>query len=520
VSILLGMTLSAGLPESAAALYKQARKAMDQGDYVQAYLLSSQAVAIDPETPEYWQFSQAVRTRGLAGVKIDIGTQAVEPAVEGVAGIAEQEIQQAREMRPPPVLKGAGGRKSFHLRADAKGLFEAVSKAYGLDVVFDSDFQAGAAVQFRLEDAEWKEALRAVESVTGSFLVALSEKLALVAKDTTQKRTELERVMTVLVPYDETTSPQELQEAARAIQSTFDMTKMGIDNSRKIVLFRDRVSRLRPALDLFHQLMVHRAQVVTEVELIAVNETASLNYGIKLPSSFTFTPVGVAEPVATPLSGDSASSSSSTIRLGSQISSISVGVTGTSFFASQAKGHVKSLIRAEMRGVDGQPAQLHLGDKYPVLTAGYFGRVEGPGQVYSPPPTINFEDLGIVLKVTPRVHGAAEVSLEIEAEFKTLTGEALNGIPVIANRKFTMRVRAGFDETAVISGLVRETLSQSWSGIPLLSLIPGLRTSDKPADHTELLLTLKPRLVNLPPSEIPTVAVRTGSETRPLTPLD
>jgi type II secretory pathway component GspD/PulD (secretin) len=140
--------------------------------------------------------------------------------------------------------------------------------------------------------------------------------------------------------------------------------------------------------------------------------------------------------------------------------------------------------------------------------------------VYTPPPTVNFEDLGIVLKVTPRVHGLDSVSLEIEAEFKTLTGEALNGIPVIANRKFTTRVRTTFEETAVIAGLVRETLSQSWSGIPLLVKVPALRNNDKSSDLTQILLTLRPRLVNLPPSEIPTVPVRAGSETRPLTPLD
>ncbi len=513
----LGAALWAAPAERARAVYKEAKQALEKGDYTQAYLLSSQAVALDPETPEYWHFSQAVRTRGLAGVKIEFPPEKKAETTDGaLPPVTEGDYQEARKALPPPILHGGGGRKSFHLRADSKQLFERLAKDYGLEVVFDSDYQAGAPVEFRLENAEWKEALRAAESVTGSFLVALGEKLALVAKDTAQKRTELERVMTVLIPFPEPLSPQDVQEVARAVQSTFDMTKMGIDNNRRVVLFRDRVSRLRPAMDLFQQLMVHRAQVVTEVELLAVNENSALNYGLQMQSSFPI--VMVENP--TPFRAVSPALSPTMATFWGGKARMAVNLTGTSLFASLTKGQVQSLVRAELRGVDGQPAQLHVGDRYPIMTNGYFGNTTGTGTVYTPPPTVNFEDLGIVLKVTPRVHGMDSVSLEIEAEFKTLTGEALNGIPVIANRKFSTRVRATFEETAVIAGLVRETLSQSWSGIPLLVKIPALRSNDKSSDVTEVLLTLRPRLVNLPPSEIPTVAVRAGSETRPLTPLD
>lgn len=515
--VTLGAALWGAPAERARGVYKEARKALDKGDYTQAYLLSSQAVALDPETPEYWQFSQAVRTRGLAGLKVELTPeQNVETAAPTLPPVADEDYRQARTALPPPILHGAAGRKSFHLRVDAKQLFERLAKDYGLDVVFDSDYQAGSPVEFRLEDADWKEALRAAESVTGSFLVALSEKLALVAKDTTQKRTELERVMTVLIPFPEPLTPQDVQEAARAVQSTFDMTKMGIDNNRRIVLFRDRVSRLRPAMDLFQQLMVHRAQVVTEVELLSVNDNSDLSYGLDLQTSFPVVMLGNPTPFQTP----SPTLSPNMASFGGGKTKMAVSIASTNLLARMSKGESRSLVKAELRGVDGQPAQLHVGDRYPIMTNGYFGNTTGTGTVYTPPPTVNFEDLGVVLKVTPRVHGVDSVSLEIEAEFKTLTGEALNGIPVIANRKFTTRVRTTFEETTVIAGLVRETLSQSWSGIPLLVKVPALRNNDKSSDLTQILLTLRPRLVNLPPSEIPTVAVRAGSETRPLTPLD
>lgn len=505
-----------GADDSAASLYKRARHAQEKGDYTNAYVYASQAVALSPNNDVYWAFSQAMRTRGLTGVKIGSEAEPAEDEPADMDAITPDDVRAAREALPPPILKGAPGRQSFNLLGDSKELFEKVSAAYGLHVIFDADYQATPPGQFRLDDATYQVALRALESMTGSFAVAVNEKVALVAKDTTPKRTELEPVMTVLIPFPEPLTPQDVQEAAKAVQSTFDMTKMGIDNGRRQVLFRDRVSRLRPAIDLFRQLMVHRAQVVTEVELVGVNNSTSSKYGLPLQSSFPFTWLGNPSPFS--VTAPTASAAIRTFGGGGTL--VGLAIANSAFYASATRGTTTSLIHAELRGLDGQAAQMHIGDRYPVITAGFSSGGSSTANAYTPPPTINFEELGIVLKITPHVHGLDAVTLEIEAEFKTLTGEAENGIPVISTRKFASHVRMGFGEVAVMAGLVRDTINQSWSGVPLLSAIPALRVNDKAREANELLLTIKPRLVNMPPSESVTWPVRSGSETRPLTPLD
>ena len=504
-----------GAEDSAASLYKRARQAQEKGDYTNAYVYASQAIALAPANDVYWAFSQAVRTRGLAGVKIDAKPEPAADTPPDLDEVTSDDVREAREALPPPILQGAAGVKSFNLRGDAKQLFEQVCAAYGLKVVFDADYQGGAPQLFRIDDVSYQVALRALESMTGSFLVAVNEKVALVAKDTTQKRTEIEPVMTVLVPFPEPLTPQDVQEAARAVQATFDMTKMAIDNGRRQVLFRDRVSRLRPAIDLFRQLMVHRAQVVTEVELVGVNHSTTSKYGVQFQSNFAFTWLG--NP--TPFKVNPVAAASSLVTFGGGATLVGLALADTALYASASRGNTTSLLHAELRGLDGQAAQMHIGDRYPVITSGFYGNTSG-GTPYRPPPTINFEELGIVMKITPHVHGMDSVTLEIEAEFKTLTGAAENGIPVISNRKFSSRVRMKFEEVAIMAGMFRDTLSQSWSGIPVLSAIPALRVNDKNKETNELLLTIKPRLVNLAPSESFTWAVRSGSETRSLTPLD
>ena len=75
---------------------------------------------------------------------------------------------------------------------DGRELFEEVSKAYGLEAVFDNDYQPVSAFRFQLTEADYRQALRALEVSTSSFIVPLSSRRFLVARDNPQKRTDLE----------------------------------------------------------------------------------------------------------------------------------------------------------------------------------------------------------------------------------------------------------------------------------------------------------------------------------------
>ena len=56
------------------------------------------------------------------------------------------------------------------------------------------------------------------------------------------------------------------------------------------------------------------------------------------------------------------------------------------------------------------------------MTVAYIGDTHGSDNVFVPPPTFTFEDLGLNVKLTPKVHDRNEVSIEIDAEFKILAG--------------------------------------------------------------------------------------------------
>lgn len=505
--------------DKAASLYEAARRAERRGAMAEAYLKASQAVALAPNSAEYWNYSQALRTRALAALALEPAGAAGREAEEAVPPefvIAPGEVGAAREMLPPPALRGSEVKRSFRLRQGAKRLFEDVARAYGIEVVFDPEYPEGPPVRFDLAGAGWREALRALEAVTGSFIVPLAERRALIAKDTPQKRAQLEPVMNLLLPLPESLKPQDVQELARAVQTALDITRIGIDLNRRLVLFRDRVSRLRPAVLLFEQLLTHRAQVTIDVALMAVTWSSDLNLGLQLRSSY---PVAFAAN-PTPFSFEPQVDAPRMAAFGGGNTRMAVTVMDASLFAALSRGQSQTLVESRLRTLDGEQATLHIGDRYPILTAGFFGPSGDSGDGYRPPPTVNFEELGVVVKVTPRVHNDREVTLDLETEFKSLAGQALNGIPIISQRRIASRLRTSFQEATIVAGVASEAITQSWSGLPVLSLVPGLRSGSRSLEHSRVLLVVRPRLESLPPAERRVYSLRTGSESRPLTPLD
>lgn len=509
--------LCAAAADRAAALYREARRAGKRGDFAEAYLKASQAVALAPSAAEYWNYSQAMRTRALAalGPAPKPLPQAEDaPALPAGWEISPEELASLRELAPPPVLQGAPGRKSFRLQASPKALFEQVGRAYGIETVFDREYPEGPPVSFRLDGADWREALIALENVTSSFVIPLAARRAMIAKDTPQKRAELEPVMNVVFPLPESLKVQDVQEMARAVQSAFDIARVGFDQNRRLVLFRDRVSKLKPAVLVFDQLLAHRGEVTVEVELLALSETSTLNLGLLLRSSY---PVAFAAN-PTPFTFRPQPDPRTMAALGGGRTTMAVTLIDGELFAALVRGRAQTIVRSEIRSLDGESATVHIGDRYPVITQRFLDTVPISGPAFRPAPTVQFEELGIVLKMTPRVHDARELTLELEADFKSLAGETLNGIPVISNRKFASRLRTRFGEVALLAGVVNESISQSWSGLAPLSLIPGLRSQSRSLARSTLLLTVTPRLESLPPVERPSFPIRTGSEARPLTP--
>jgi len=518
-----------GLPfawaDGASEYARKAREADRAGDPSLAYLYYAQAAALEPENTEYWAASQALYAQ--SSLAADVPAEGTADAVAGdesagmervLEQISGEELREAQRLLPPVELAADPGWQTVEIEGDGRELWQRIGSEFGFGVIFDSDYQPGTRQSLRLEEADFRDAIHVVETATNSFGVPVSESLLLVANDTEQNRTELEPTMAVVIPLPDTVSAEEAQELAQAVQQTMEIQRLAVDTTRQLVLIRDRVSKVRPAQLLFEAMLRRRPEVVVEAEFIEAVESSSLRYGMDLQSAFPLVWLGDLKNVIT-----SVPSGIRFATIGGGASMIGIGIANAELFASMSRSSSRTLLRSTLRSVNGQAATLHVGDRFPIITSGFLGDQGGLDDSSLPAPTVSFEDLGIVLNVTPHVHGREELTLDVEAEFKVLAGESVNGIPVISNRTFQGTVRMRTGEWAVMSGLVRESEMEIISGIAGLSQLPVLgplfRQNTSEEESRQAILVLRPRLVYPPAAELSTTPIWTGTESRTRNPL-
>jgi len=116
--------------------------------------------------------------------------------------------------------------------------------------------------------------------------------------------------------------------------------------------------------------------------------------------------------------------------------------------------------------------------------------------------TIQYKDIGIILKVKPQVNDSGLISLEISQEVSALGDNVQIGgqnFASVNKTEATSNLVAQDGETIIIGGLIREDIQHSKSGIPFLSSIPILGTLFSSVNdrntRNELIILLTPRVV-------------------------
>jgi len=171
--------------------------------------------------------------------------------------------------------------------------------------------------------------------------------------------------------------------------------------------------------------------------------------------------------------------------------------------ASQSKA--KLLAAPRILVSDNKQASINVGEQVPIATS----TTSTPSVVGAAPTTtstIQYKDVGIILKVKPRINEGGLVSLDLTQEISSYSLQDVSasgttnekGIVVSKTEAITSLVVQN-GQTIMIGGLIREDVSDGRAGIPLLSKIPILGylfgKTDKTNHRKELIILLTPRVV-------------------------
>jgi len=506
--------------------FREAQKAERAGDHLKAYLLYTTAAQTDPKNPKYARKQAALKQNAAleprAAVVRDPADETVEANLEREGLLQDVTSGFERELAataPPPQLVAPEVKHDFALKGGTREIFEKVASAYGIRVLFVPDYVELPALSFTLTEAGYREALRALEAASDSFLVPLDHNTAMVARDTQQNRTQWTRVASMAVPIPERLSVQEAQELATAVQQTLEIRRISMDPTRRTIYFRDSIAKVMAAREMFGMLSRGRTEISVEIELLSVSRASPLAYGLSLPTSAEIVNFGT-----TPANGTATSAAGSPgySLFGNGRTLYGIGNGSATAIATLSQNASSTSLSSQIVTLDGQAATFKVGDRYPIATSSYStvsgASANGAGTI----PTINYIDLGLSLKLTPAVHDDGEVTLDLEAEFKSLGASDANGNPAINNDQFQGKVRLKEGEWAVVAGLVQFTRSGSLTGLAGLSSIPLLgnlfRSTTRELDTSEILLVLKPRVIGDPNlNRAFNGPIWTGSETRPVT---
>ena len=464
------------------------------------------------------------------------------PAMPGAAQSAAARPQAAAA--PPPAASeppSPSTPRQVQLQGPARQVFERLGQLYGVRLRIDEQV-AQRPIDIRMDGADFITALRVATQLTNSFWVPRPDGSIVIAPDTKEARDLYDKPIERSYALPGAT-PEELAEVVRLLREILDMRDVRPDLRSNTITIQDTATRLAAAERLLGLWQEDTGEVWLEALVLNINRDKAQQYGILPPDQVIAVHAGAG---ALALSGSStvqdlinnlrflfqqgvlpsalvdiitaSLASGGTLTIPSFIL-VGAGATTYALFLPNATLHLSQLAsvtrswrQLNLRAREGQEATIFIGDRTPIVTGAYTSAFAIPSALLTlPPPAMQYEDLGLKLTVTPRLHSKTEMTLALKFEDKQLSGRNANGVAIISNRTLEQQVRLKEGESLVLAGIQSHTTEYTITGTPGLSALPVLghlfkRTAPRNQD-TELVLLLTPHVVRLPARE--RIAMRT-----------
>jgi general secretion pathway protein D len=437
---------------------------------------------LNPGSADIEQTLRNIRTQLRNKVAVRDGKTELQTLVERSRELMPSGQELPNDIKMPDSL-------TFR-EANSRDVFTALGQIAGVNVVFDTLFRP-QPVSIDLRNISFEDALQAVATATRTFYRVTAQRTVTIVPDTAAKRQEYE---------DEVVRPFFLSNAD--LKETMDLLRVVIDARRvapvsatNAIMIKDTPERVAAAGKIIAAIDKARPEVVIDVELLEVDRTRLREFGLQLASPAD-TPTGI-DGVA------SVNRDGLTLRDLSNLTQADILLTNLPnlyYRLLKQDTNTRTLANPQLRTSEGLPAQARFGERVPVPVTTFSPIAQG-GVNQQPITSFNYENIGVNIDITPRMHHDDQVSLALRISVSNISGSGFGGLPTFGNREINTVIRLKDGETNLLAGLIRDEERRILRGVAGLSDLPIVgrlfAQTHREIQETDIVMMLTPRVIRV-----------------------
>ncbi len=393
---------------------------------------------------------------------------------------------------------------NFSRKTSLREIFATLSKASGVNIIVHTSFQ-DQSISIDLRGLPFQRVLDTLMLQNDLFYKVMDKNTLMVFKATPQNREQFENII-IKTYYLSNADPNDLRSTLTTINPQL---KVFTDKRINALIVKAKPLDLTIVDQVIRSLDKAKAEVMIYLELMEVTESSLETMGL-LPVMNATDSSGTYRLGATTVNNSSGLNTNSGGFTGIHTADIRMLFPNLALDFLKGNGDARLVASPNVRVLSGEIGEVNIGSKVSTTqsqlslptTGGSAATAAssllgGVGQT-----SFSYEDIGVKIKVEPRVNNNGEITLKIESDVTTLISGSTPGRPDIGKRSIKTIARLRDGETAIFGGLLKDEEQKSLQGIWGLADIPligGLLSNhNNKTAKTDVLLTIRAVLVRKP----------------------
>ncbi|MDP3142434.1 MAG: type IV pilus secretin PilQ [Candidatus Omnitrophota bacterium] len=417
---------------------------------------------------------------------------------ENTNATAEQKVAAVEE-----VVVTTPGNVTLDFRdADIRNVLRILAYKSGVNIVAGPD--VAGLITIQLTDIPWEDALKVILKTYGYGYERSGNVITVNTYEKLAEKRKIEKELADQEPLITEVFSLNYAKSKEASVSLREMLttrgRVNFDERTNTIVVTDSISnmekirKIMPALDLVTPQVLIEAKIIEtkldNTDKLGIDWTAKVTaFGAQRPITWPFPKIRDNQVMTDPFPA----AASTEFKFGT--------LNFTQFQAVlellSTRTDTNTLSNPRIVTMDNQPASITVGTKWPVAQYTYNSE-QAKWQVSG----WEYQDYGIILKVTPHVNKEGYVTMDIAPQVSDKTGEVsfdTAAIPILSTQETSTRVMIKDGETLIIAGLLKDKSTDTKKKIPILGDIPLLgllfQKTEKVLEKTDLLIFITPHII-------------------------